>query len=552
MSGAESVKKVSDRGVVERMPRWDPRSRDTAPESTVQPSNRMEMKQIWSRAARRAGGLLAALALGASAAHAAQELKAVSLDDCLKLALQKNLDIRIAYFNPRQSLSQYRQTFSGYDPVFATSARQNFRTSAGVGNPGDFIPPGGESWSESYSLGLQGLAPTETGLRYSLQSGMVRNNNVFFATPTRPEINSGFFYSPFASLDLTQPLLRDFWIDSTRMMVQVNKLGIGRSEQGARRQVITVVAQVALAYHDLIAARENVRVQRKAVETAERRLTEQKKRVEVGALAPLDEKQSEAEVYRAKADLLQSEARLGDASTNLRNLINDDLGGWDNVLLNPTLQLTAEPVAFDKKDSWHKALTLSPDIVDARIQLDSQKVRLKFTKNQLFPQLDLLGGYGVVGAEPEFGSSLNDLSDRKLPNHYAGLRLSFPLSNRNARESHKQNKLEQERLLLSYKRIEQNLMRDIDISIRSARTSFERVNAARKQREFAAQALDAEEKKLANGKSTAFQVLQIQRDLTSAEASEINALSDYNKELYRLSQAEGDILNKLGIVLDIR
>jgi len=115
-----------------------------------------------------------------------------------------------------------------------------------------------------------------------------------------------------------------------------------------------------------------------------------------------------------------------------------------------------------------------------------------------------------------------------------------------------QNKLEQERLLLSYKRIEQNLMRDIDISIRSAKTSFERVNAARKQREFAAQALDAEEKKLANGKSTAFQVLQIQRDLTSAEASEISALSDYNKELYRLSQAEGDILNKLGIVLDIR
>lgn len=101
------------------------------------------------------------------------------------------------------------------------------------------------------------------------------------------------------------------------MMVQVNKIGIGRSEQGARRQVITVVAQVALAYHDLIAARENVRVQRKAVETAERRLAEQKKRVEVGALAPLDEKQSEAEVYRAKADLLQSESRLGDASTNL-------------------------------------------------------------------------------------------------------------------------------------------------------------------------------------------------------------------------------------------
>ena len=63
----------------------------------------METKKIWSRAVRSAGSFLAALVLSSSAAQAAPELKAVSLDDCLKLALQKNLDIRIAYFNPRQS-----------------------------------------------------------------------------------------------------------------------------------------------------------------------------------------------------------------------------------------------------------------------------------------------------------------------------------------------------------------------------------------------------------------------------------------------------------------
>ncbi|MCX6861908.1 MAG: hypothetical protein NT050_03270, partial [Verrucomicrobia bacterium] len=90
----------------------------------------METKKIWSRAVRSAGSFLAALVLGSSAAQAAPELKAVSLDDCLKLALQKNLDIRIAYFNPRQSLSQYRQAYSGYDPLIGMSARQNFRTSA--------------------------------------------------------------------------------------------------------------------------------------------------------------------------------------------------------------------------------------------------------------------------------------------------------------------------------------------------------------------------------------------------------------------------------------
>jgi len=508
----------------------------------------METKNHGSRTRRILGALAASVVASASSLSA--ETRPVSLDDCVKMALQKNLDIRIAYYNPRASLSQLKQASGAYDPTISMRAQQNFATSPGQGNALEFIPVGGESWTEAYNMGINGVAPGPTGTRYNLGGRLTRNSNLLFGT--NGPIDTGFFYRPSASIDLTQPLLKDFWIDSARLVLAVNKLGLGRSEQAARKQVMTVVANVALAYFDVIASRENVRVQAKAVETAERRLAEQKKRVEVGALAPLDEKQSEAEVYRAKADLIQAQGRYGDSITTLRNLVNDDLGSWDEVILDPTMTLAAEPYAFDKKDSWHKGLTQSPDIVDAQLSLDTQKIRQKYNYNQLYPQLDLVGGYGVIGAANNLGDSFHDIQERTLPNHYAGIQLVFPLGNRNARESLKQGKLEQERLLLSYKRIEQNLMRDIDISIRSARTNLERVNAAKKQREFAAQALDAEEKKLANGKSTSFQVLQLQRDLTTAEASEISAKSDYNKELYRLSFTEGDILNKLGILLDIR
>jgi outer membrane protein TolC len=345
----------------------------------------------------------------------------------------------------------------------------------------------------------------------------------------------------------------------------VNRLGIRRSEQDVLELVMSVASQVALTYHDVIAARENVKVQRKAVETSERRLAEQKKRVEVGALAPLDEKQSEAEVFRTRADLLRSEGAYGDALTRLRNLVSDDLSGLDEIVLDPTLALTALPVAFDKKDSWHKALTQRPDVLRAGVLLEQQKIRARFARNQLYPQLDLTGSYGLIGVAGQspnplnpagtpghLGDALDNLAGRNSPSHSAGIVLSFPLTRRNAREANKQARLEQERLLLDYKRTEQSAMRDIDISIRAAKTQLERVSATRKQREFAAQAVDAEEKKLANGKSTSFQVLELQRQLTQAESDEIGALSEYNKELYRLSQAEGDLLNKMGILLDMR
>lgn len=493
-------------------------------------------RSTWGRV-----GALAAIA-ATSALTSFAETRSVSLDDCVKMALQKNLDIRIAYYSPKQALSQFRQSYGAWDPNINFGASQSFRQQPGLQLPGQPFIPGAEYWNENYSVGVSGNS-TPFGTGYG----------VSFAVPRASQEGAGgFTYTPSLTLNLSQSLLRNFWIDQPRLAIEVGRLGIKRSEQDVQELVISVSTQVALAYHDVIAARESVRVQKKAVETSERRLAEQKKRVEVGALAPLDEKQSEAEVFRTRADLLRAEGSLGDALARLRNLVSDDFAALDDTAFDPSMTLTAVPVAFDKKDSWHKALTQRPDVVRAGIGLEQQKIRRKFTYNQLFPQLDLRGTYGLGGLANHLGDSLDDIGARNQPNHSVGIVLSFPLSNRSAREANKQAKLEQERLLLDYKRIEQNAMRDIDISIRAAKTQFERVGATKKAREFAAQALEAEEKKLANGKSTAFQVLELQRQLTAAESDEISALSEYNKELYRLSQAEGDTLKKLGILLDFK
>jgi outer membrane protein len=491
-----------------------------------------------TRLAAGAGVLFSALTLAN-----AVETRPVSLEDCVGMALQRNLDIRVSYYNPRLALSQLQQQYGAWDPSGRFSANQNFNASPTLALPGQPVFPGAERWRETYSAGISGQAPL--GTTYDLTFNVPRNSDA-----QQPQ--AAFIYTPSMNLNLTQPLLRNFWIDQPRMMIAVNKIGVKRSEQDVREVVMTVATQVALAYHDVIAARENVRVQRKAVETAERRLAEQKKRVEVGALAPLDEKQSESEVFRVRADLLRAEGVYGDAHTRLQNLISDDIAGLGDSLFDPTLTLSAVPAAFDKQDSWHKGLTQRPDLARANFNLEQQRIRRKFTFNQLFPQLDLSGSYGVSSVGVSSSSALDQVVERTFPNHAAGITLTIPFSNRNAREAHRQVKLEQERLLLDYKRLEQVAMRDIDISIRAARTQLERVGATKKQREFAAQALDAEEKKLANGKSTAFEVLRLQRDLTQAEADEINAMSEYNKELYRLSQAEGDTLNKLGIVLEIK
>ena len=108
-----------------------------------------------------------------------------------------------------------------------------------------------------------------------------------------------------------------------------------------------------------------------------------------------------------------------------------------------------------------------------------------------------------------------------------------------------------EQYLLTLKKLEQTIIITIDNDIVQAQSSYQQVAATRAAREYAAEALAAEQKKLENGKSTTYTVLQMQRDLTTARGNEIQALATYNKALAQLSLDEGTTLQRLGINVEV-
>jgi outer membrane protein TolC len=209
-------------------------------------------------------------------------------------------------------------------------------------------------------------------------------------------------------------------------------------------------------------------------------------------------------------------------------------------------------VVVNRKDSWGRAFDKRPDYQQQKITLEQQKVTLRYNRNQLFPQLDLSGSYGVTGRSTEAGPAINELANRNNPNYSWGIKLTIPLDNLSARNSYKKAKLQQEQLLLKFKQTEQSIMIQIDNDIRAVESAAEKIKATRQAREYAEAALDAEQKKLESGKSTNYQVLQFQRDLTTAQTAEISALSDYNKALTQLAHDEGSTLDRHSIKVDLR
>jgi outer membrane protein TolC len=207
---------------------------------------------------------------------------------------------------------------------------------------------------------------------------------------------------------------------------------------------------------------------------------------------------------------------------------------------------------FDVQDSWSQGLTLRPDLIQARLSVEQQGIQLKFDRNQIFPQLDLIGSYGWSGTSREFSGTLGQFKEGNQPYYSYGAQLSLPLSNAKARNNAKADKATEKQLLLRLKQQEQNVMVQIDNAVKQADSSYDSVQATRQARIYAEAALDAEQKKYAVGKSTTFTVLQLQNTLTADRAAEIRALANYNESLSNLAQQEGSTLKRRNLDVQVK
>jgi outer membrane protein TolC len=356
-------------------------------------------------------------------------------------------------------------------------------------------------------------------------------------------------------LTLTQPLLRNLLIDPTRFSIAVARNRVKFSELGLRQQIITIITSVEQAYYELIFARENVQVQTEGLRLAERLSGDDKKRVQIGMIPRLDEKQSESQVAARQADLSSALRSLATAQNILKKLITSNYRDLHDPQLEPTVKLAAEPQPLDLHDSWEKGLTERPDLQQAKLDVERQGINLKYYKNQRLPALDVSGtyGHGASGASTrEFNDAFGDFRSGEKPFWGIGAAFSIPLGNKLARERYRQGRITADQLVLELKKKEESVLVEIDEAVNAVRTTLEQVQSTAKARTYAEEALAAEQKKLDSGKSTSFVVLQLQRDLTSARSNEIRALADYNKALAELHKTEGTTLERKKINLQVK
>jgi outer membrane protein TolC len=479
---------------------------------------------------------------------------ALSLRDAIALALEHNLQLHVSRYNPVITEYGRRSLYAVYDPTITGSIgrENNNRESGGINLNTGNTQPGTRSETDTMSFGLSGQTPI--GTTYGLTHVIGRNvvNTPFllgtnsFGEPVFLRRQSDTYNSQ-AALTVTQPLLRDFWINNERLQIKLARRNVQISELLFERQVMDIVNRVEQAYYGLVAAREAVRVGESDVAVKKQFFDEQRKRVEVGILAPLDEKLAQAELAKSESALIGFRRLAADAESVLKALIHDNYINQVQIEIQLTDRLLAMPATLELFDAFREAVEKRPDLQQLRLELEKAQIQLKYDFNQLFPRLDAYGSLGYNGLDTDVGGALRDLSERNFEQSTYGLRLSFPLTMLGPRNNLKANKAVKEQAIWALKQLEDIVLQEVDFEVRLIRTLWAQIPYTREVTIAQQAAFDAERKKLEQGKSTSFNVLTIASDLTGAQVDEIRAILTYNQALAELAFRKGATLERWNI-----
>lgn len=460
----------------------------------------------------------------------------ISLAECLEMALVNNLELQNERINPEISREDQTIARAGYDPSFRVSAQHYYEETSGGGTNADSVNPTSRTETDSFQASVAGTGPL--GLKYEVGGTLSETESPY------GERARGTF-----GVTLTQPLLKNFLLDDVSYNTRIAENRVAGASIQLETTLQSLVTRVAAAYYALCYTRENVRVQTEGIALARQLKDDNRRRVEIGAMTPLDESQAESQIAAREADLSNAKMAYATAQNLLKSLIYSDYMAMQAVLLDPSDPLSDAPPSLDPQASWKRALQSRPELIKKRIDIEGMGITVRYLKNRVLPELDLIGSAGFAASDADsFQDAFSDMADADEPYWSAGIQISVPLNNAAARAKYRQGKLQAEQSLIALKKQEQAVLIEVDEAIQRVRTRYDRMLSTRQSRAYAEQSLDAEQKKMKSGNSTSFVVLQLQRDLIAARAEEIGALVDYQVARIELRRAEGGILQSLNVL----
>lgn len=501
----------------------------------------------------------------ASAAGAdARPVVGLTLDDAIKLALDRNLDIAVQRLNPETFDYSIASLQSTYRPTLtSTVSRQSQTNPSNTTISGAAAGTGIVQGTNAYNGGItQNFKWTGGALSATLNNN--KQSTTSLTALFNPQFNTNW------SAQYTQPLLRNFKVDNTRQQLVVTKLNQDISEIQLQALIINTISNVRNAYWDYVFATQSVEVTRRSVALAEQLVRDNQTRVEIGTMAPIDIVQAQSQAATQRQNLATAEGTRRTAELTLKRLIVSGTqdANW-NATVDPTDRPDFVPATIDVAMAVRRALENRTDLQQARKNLQVNDVTLSYLRNQTMPQADVVARYGLIGqGGTQFissGTGINRVVTGEIPGGYAdalsslfranyptwnvALNISYPIGTSSADATIARAHVQQRQVEAQLKQIELQIATDVTNAATQVQNNIERVQAAQVASEFSQRQLEAEQSKFEVGMQTNYFVVQAQRDLATAQNNELQAILAYRRSLVELERLQQTSLSSSNITI---
>ena len=313
-----------------------------------------------------------------------------TLEEATTRALERNLELAVERLNPQT----FDLNIARLQAAFRPTLTSQFGQRALVQPPTNQLNGGTivQNDTTTYNAGIAQLLPWGGGdVAFQFNNNKQVTSNIF--ANFNPTFTSNF------NLTFTQPLLRGFrsTTPGSSCASPPSTATSPRSSCAARspRRWPPCATRTGSCSTRI----EAVEVARGSLDLAEKLVEDNRARVEIGTMAPLDVVQAEAEVATRRQAVAQAEATWRTSELALKRLI---VNGTDDPLwrasINPTDRPTFAPEPLDVEGAVRKALDNRTDLEQARRQIDSNDIdACASCGTRCCPRVDLTANYGAQG-----------------------------------------------------------------------------------------------------------------------------------------------------------
>ncbi|MCB9844732.1 MAG: TolC family protein [Phycisphaeraceae bacterium] len=509
---------------------------------------RQRMAQLESMAGPKAYDYdLSAIPLGANLLGQPHEVIGVTLQEVVMLAARNNLQVQFAQLGPAVSQADIANALALFDWVFfssvqAQSLKSPIQDRSSIGGTGPDVRSSGEFNATA-------------GVRRNLTTGgqLTLQQELNYADTTE----SGIVLTPnpanraTASLELTQPLLRNFGSDVSLAEVRLAVNAERDAVQQLRSQLIETVTQTERTYWQLYQAYLDLLILQRLAERGEETYRYIKERQRIDA-NPAQIASAEARVRERYANVRRAQTVLRNRSDSLKLLINQqDLAISGEVLLVPLNSPPDAPVSWSLADAILTALERRPDIERAILSIDDTTIRRVVADNSRLPRLDLQLQLRLNALETDADDALGDQFNADFVDAVVGFLFEAPIGNRAAESDYRRRLLQQQQAVISFQNTVQQVIGEIKRTLDNVVTNYELIELEAVSRLAAAELLRVLD--VQKQQRTGFTIetleteLNRQEGLANAERREIQALIDFNISIAELHQAMGSSLERNSI-----